>query len=57
MFRFLLGFCAGVAVGLNCPKVARRGSQVLRDLADRLDRAAAESERFHMAEEHFQVVR
>lgn len=57
MFRFMFGLVAGVIFGLNCPKIARRGSKLLRDLADRLDRVALEKERFELEEERLHVVR
>ncbi len=57
MFRFVFGLVAGVIFGLNCPKFARWGGKLLRDLADRLDRVALEKERFELEEERLHVVR
>lgn len=47
MFRLglLLGFCTGFLVGINCPKLARQVSEILRRSAERLDQAAFEQER------------
>jgi hypothetical protein len=43
----MLGFLAGLALGRNCSKLALKGSEVLRQLADRLDRLVPERERVH----------
>ncbi len=47
MFRLLFGFFAGLPLGRNCSRIALRGSQALRQLADRLDRLAVGPERVH----------
>jgi len=47
MFRFILGFFAGLLVGRNCSRLALKGSRALRKLAGRLDRLAMEPERVH----------
>ncbi|MFQ5847579.1 MAG: hypothetical protein ACE5IQ_07910 [Candidatus Methylomirabilales bacterium] len=49
MFRFMLGLFTGVVFGLNCPKLARKGSKFLRQLADRLDHVVLEEERLRLA--------
>lgn len=57
MLRFMVGFVAGLVFGLNCPKFARKGSKLLRELADRLDRLVEEKKRFELEEERLHVVR
>lgn len=47
MFRLMLGFFAGLLLGRNCSKLALKGSQSLRNLAERLDRLAVGPERVH----------
>ncbi|MEE9153765.1 MAG: hypothetical protein V3U42_06725 [candidate division NC10 bacterium] len=37
MFRLMLGFFAGLVLGRNCSKLALKMSEVLRQLADRLE--------------------
>lgn len=57
MLRFMIGLVAGLVFGLNSPKFARKGSKLLRELADRLDRIVDEKKRFELEEERLHVVR
>lgn len=47
MLRLMLGFFAGLTLGCIWPKLAMKGSEGLRRLADRLDRLAPGHERVY----------
>lgn len=47
MWRLMVGLFAGLLLGRNCSRLALKGSRVLRQLADRLDRLATEPQHTH----------